>query len=106
MLLIGWGCDLLLKRADEVIEERCLLQCMSLFLALFGHRSDERRCPLLGSKLKSVATPSWMGAAHRQAPQLDRSCVDDEIIGWWSGGSADTPAIFTRSSPPVLTPIK
>jgi hypothetical protein len=43
----------ILLRADQVIEEACLLQRMSLFLALFGHGAAVAACPLLGEKQTS-----------------------------------------------------
>jgi len=46
----------ILLRADQVIEEACLLQRMSLFLALFlalfGRHSRTQECLLLGEERK------------------------------------------------------
>ena len=43
----------ILLRADQVIEEACLLQRMSLFLAHFGRHSRTQECLLLGEERKS-----------------------------------------------------
>jgi hypothetical protein len=38
---------------------RCLLRCMSLLLALFGHADPIERCPLLGPKRKTSARSEY-----------------------------------------------
>ncbi len=42
----------LLLQVDQVIESACLLQRMSLFLALFGHAPISELRPLSGGKRK------------------------------------------------------
>ena len=47
----------LLGRANEVIElSRCLLRCISPFLALSGRPDGTRVCPLLFLMLEAVTT--------------------------------------------------
>jgi hypothetical protein len=48
-------------RADEVIEQTFLLQCMSPLLAQSGHADTLNRCPLLGVK-RTWLEPAAMSA--------------------------------------------
>jgi hypothetical protein len=70
------------------------------------HRADERRCPVFGAKRKSAS-------CHRGSMRLTDIHLSSKVhalttrsSGGGAAGSAGTPAIFTRSSPSVLTPIK
>jgi hypothetical protein len=51
----------ILLRADQVIEEACLLQRMSLFLAPFGHGAMSELSPVSAEK----RTSCWLEAGER-----------------------------------------